>query len=74
MTARRRRRPCDHHRGPHGLAYARPYLTGLRCDLHTPAALAGHPEPQPGPGWPAGSYLNLRTTDEPAPPHEQERP
>jgi hypothetical protein len=33
----------------------RPYLTGPRCPLHTPAALAGRPEPQPGPGWPAGA-------------------
>jgi hypothetical protein len=36
----------------HGL---RNYLPGLRCPLHTPAALAGRPEPQPGPGWPAGA-------------------
>jgi hypothetical protein len=32
----------------------RHYLPGLRCPLHTPAALAGKPEPHPGPGWPAG--------------------
>lgn len=32
----------------------RPYIQGVRCPLHTPAALAGWPEPQPGPGWPAG--------------------
>jgi hypothetical protein len=31
----------------------RPYLTGPRCPLHTPSALQGKPEPQPGPGWPA---------------------
>jgi hypothetical protein len=36
----------------HGI---RTYLPGLRCPLHTPAALAGRPEPQPGPGWPAGA-------------------
>ncbi|EPD56386.1 hypothetical protein [Streptomyces sp. HGB0020] len=30
----------------------RPYLVGPRCPAHTPAALQGKPEPQPGPGWP----------------------
>ncbi|MCF0087140.1 MULTISPECIES: hypothetical protein [unclassified Streptomyces] len=30
----------------------RAYLTGPRCPHHTPAALQGKPEPQPGPGWP----------------------
>jgi hypothetical protein len=34
----------------------RPYLTGLCCPLHTPSALAGKPEPQPGPGYPAGAW------------------
>jgi hypothetical protein len=34
----------------------RNYLSGLRCPLHTPAALAGMPEPQPGPGWPEGAW------------------
>jgi hypothetical protein len=34
----------------------RPYLTGPRCPLHTPSALAGKPEPQPGPGFPAGAW------------------
>lgn len=28
------------------------YVIGHRCPLHTPAALRGKPEPQPGPGWP----------------------
>jgi hypothetical protein len=28
------------------------YATGHRCPRHAPAALAGSPEPQPGPGWP----------------------
>ncbi|MGV9427143.1 hypothetical protein ACWDO7_23005 [Streptomyces sp. NPDC003656] len=32
------------------------YLTGLRCPLHTPAALAGRPEPAPGPGLPASAW------------------
>lgn len=34
----------------------RPYLPGLRCPLHTPAALRGLPEPPPGPGWPASAW------------------
>ncbi|RLL68162.1 hypothetical protein [Streptomyces sp. Z26] len=28
------------------------YVIGYRCPEHTPARLAGRPEPQPGPGWP----------------------
>lgn len=31
----------------------RPFLQGPACPLHTPSALAGKPEPQPGPGMPA---------------------
>lgn len=31
----------------------RQFAIGRRCPAHTPAALAGRPEPQPGPGWPA---------------------
>jgi hypothetical protein len=31
----------------------RQYLPGPRCPAHSPAALAGRPEPQPGPGIPA---------------------
>ncbi|WP_329141042.1 hypothetical protein [Streptomyces sp. NBC_00670] len=34
----------------------RPYQQGLRCPLHTPAALAGRPESPPGPGLPAGAW------------------
>ncbi|MGV9271484.1 hypothetical protein ACWDRR_43360 [Kitasatospora sp. NPDC003701] len=30
---------------------ARPYACGPRCPAHTPAALAGRPEPTPGPGY-----------------------
>lgn len=30
----------------------RQYVIGHRCPLHTPAALQGKPEPEPGPGWP----------------------
>ena len=35
------------------------YGTGLRCPAHTPAALAGRPEPAPGPGMPAGAWTAL---------------
>lgn len=28
------------------------HLIGHRCPIHTPAAMAGRPEPQPDPGWP----------------------
>ncbi|MFI1535490.1 hypothetical protein [Streptomyces anandii] len=34
----------------------RPYLTGLRCPLHTPAALAGRLETPPGSGLPSGAW------------------
>lgn len=30
----------------------RPYISGHRCPIHTPAAITGQPEPEPGPGWP----------------------
>jgi hypothetical protein len=29
----------------------RQYVIGERCPLHTPAAVAGCPEPEPGPGF-----------------------
>ncbi|MER8030649.1 hypothetical protein ABTZ78_17020 [Streptomyces bauhiniae] len=32
------------------------YLSGLCCPLHTPSALAGRAEPEPGPGMPAGAW------------------
>ncbi|MFE6816037.1 hypothetical protein [Streptomyces sp. NPDC057677] len=66
---RRPFRPCELS-GPHGLGRPRLYVTGWRCDRHTPAALAGRPEAPPGPGWPPGNYLDTRT-DEPSP-HPQE--
>lgn len=28
------------------------YIPGPRCPDHTPSALQGKSEPQPGPGWP----------------------
>ncbi|MEV7793376.1 hypothetical protein AB0O68_15495 [Streptomyces sp. NPDC087512] len=34
----------------------RPYLTGPCCPAHTPNALKGLPEVQPGPGMPAGAW------------------
>jgi len=34
----------------------RPYLTGLCCPEHTPRALRGLPEFEPGPGWPADAW------------------
>ncbi|MER6435465.1 hypothetical protein ABT275_03750 [Streptomyces sp. NPDC001185] len=30
----------------------RQYIGGPRCPDHTPSALLGKPEQQPGPGWP----------------------
>jgi len=59
---------------PCGLAYARLYPRGWCCDRHTPAALQGQPEPAPGPGWPAGSYLNLAAQAEAEQHTEQEQP
>ncbi|MFE6025571.1 hypothetical protein [Streptomyces niveus] len=38
--------------GLHAYVYPRLYPCGWRCPLHTPAAMAGRPEPPPGPGWP----------------------
>ena len=38
---------CDHWDSASlcGIEGARHYLPGMRCPAHTPAALAGHPEP-----------------------------
>ena len=38
---------CDHWAGAEfcGADEARLYLPGMRCPTHTPAAMAGHPEP-----------------------------
>ncbi|MBL1100108.1 hypothetical protein [Streptomyces coffeae] len=35
------------------------YVIGHRCPLHTPAAMAGRLEPQPGPGLPAAAWTTL---------------
>ncbi|GAA2108865.1 hypothetical protein GCM10009802_04930 [Streptomyces synnematoformans] len=50
---RRRPRPCNVPTGPHALNYARTFPCGPRCSTHSPAAVAGKPEPTPGPGIPA---------------------
>jgi hypothetical protein len=34
----------------------RAFLTGPRCPAHTPSALAGIDEPEPGPGMPAAAW------------------
>lgn len=47
---------CDVPQGEHAPGPARPYPCGWRCDLHSPWALAGQPEPQPGPGWPPTAW------------------
>jgi hypothetical protein len=56
----RHREPCGHYDGTTarhcGAEDVRHYLTGWRCPQHTPAAIAGHPEPPEGPGWPAGAW------------------
>lgn len=56
--------PCGHWvdgRGHCGATPTRHYLPGRRCQRHTPAALAGKPEPgQTATGWP-------RTPTAPAP-------
>jgi hypothetical protein len=54
-------RECTHwigtkHRHCRAAGDVRRYLTGPRCPAHTPAALAGQPEPTPGPGMPAGAW------------------
>lgn len=55
---------CTHWAGAEGHVCGsgegvRLYGTGLRCPAHTPAALAGRPEPQSGPGLPAGAWTTL---------------
>jgi hypothetical protein len=42
---------CESLDGPHA-GPARLYPCGWQCDVHTPNARAGRPEPPPGPGWP----------------------
>lgn len=47
--------PCEGMTGDH-TGPVRFYRTGWRCNAHSPWAEAGQPEPQPGPGYPAGAW------------------
>ncbi|MCX5522251.1 hypothetical protein OG342_05130 [Streptomyces bobili] len=47
--------PCDGLTGDHD-GRVRFYLTGWKCDIHAPWALAGLAEPTPGPGLPAAAW------------------
>lgn len=49
--------PCDSTIGQHQ-GELRFYTTGWKCSAHSPWALAGLPEPQPGPGSPADLPLS----------------
>ncbi|MFJ9628056.1 hypothetical protein ACIRU8_10230 [Streptomyces sp. NPDC101175] len=58
LASDERRPECRHWIGAEGRHCregdgVRHYLPGLRCPTHTPSALQGKPEPQPGPGIPA---------------------
>ena len=47
--------PCDAPRGAHeGELHF--YITGWKCDAHSPWAAQGLAKPQPGPGLPAGAW------------------
>ena len=68
MTARQRLEKalpeCGHWDGTsrrhcRAVPGVRRYVIGWRCPDHTPAAMAGRPEPQPGPGMPAGAWSTL---------------
>ncbi|WP_181785373.1 hypothetical protein [Streptomyces phytophilus] len=48
---------CHHwiaaeHRHCRVVEGVRRFVIGDRCAVHSPSALAGRPEPTPGPGWP----------------------
>lgn len=47
--------PCDIPAGEHE-GRIRLYPCGYRCSAHAPWAEKGQPEPQPGPGMPAGAW------------------
>jgi hypothetical protein len=47
--------PCEGMSGEH-TGPVRFYLTGWRCNTHSPWAEAGLDEPVPGPGMPAGAW------------------
>ncbi|OII64617.1 hypothetical protein BJP40_19965 [Streptomyces sp. CC53] len=55
VTARRPPPVCDVPRPDHA-GRVRLYPAGWRCSTHAPWAVAGRPEPQPGPGWPATAW------------------
>lgn len=52
---------------PHAITYARVYPSGWWCARHTPNAVAGRPEPPPGPGWPIHRQPPLTATEVAAP-------
>jgi hypothetical protein len=54
MSARASK-PCDGMTGEH-TGPVRFYRTGWKCNAHSPWAEQGLPEPQPGPGTPAGAW------------------
>lgn len=47
--------PCDATRGEH-TGELRFYITGWKCDAHSPWAAKGLDKPQPGPGLPAAAW------------------
>lgn len=47
--------PCEGLKGEHD-GPVRFYVTGWKCNAHSPWAEAGRPEPLPGPGMPAGAW------------------
>ncbi|MER7815602.1 hypothetical protein [Streptomyces sp. NPDC096153] len=49
-------KPCQTPVTEHAEKPARLYPAGWLCDLHAPWAVAGKPEPQPGPGLPASAW------------------
>lgn len=54
-------RTCKHwigaeHRHCLSTDSVRPFLSGPACPLHTPNAVRGLPEVEPGPGYPAGAW------------------
>ncbi|WP_157255040.1 hypothetical protein [Nonomuraea typhae] len=57
--------PCRHGAGPCGATPTRPYPCGPRCAAHTPAALAGRPEPSGGYCAPARCYCGTCPAAEP---------
>lgn len=59
MRAPRKWKPCEVPSHPHGLKYPRLYACGWKCDKHSPWAVAGRLEPQPGPGLPEGAWTSL---------------